>query len=239
MENILNFDAANLSNLFLVSIILPIAIFFYIISCLSTFFVFKTLNIKSYLAFIPIYGMYRNLKEYKGRVYKSNWGKLYLISFAILITAIILFSTLLGGLHNNFGNILIGAFLLVVSSIMFTVISFVRDFPIMYKNSLKITYVILFVLSFFNSMIVNIFNNINTMPPISVGDEFTLYSNIFFSSLLSLVIPIYIIVVSYIMYRKVKYNTAEVVEKIELEKLENYEVEKLLYLREKSLITKK
>ncbi|MBF0715153.1 hypothetical protein [Gemelliphila palaticanis] len=237
MEHILNFDAANLSNLFLVSIILPVFIFFYIISCLSTFFVFKTLNIKSYLAFIPIYSTYRNLKEYKGRVYKSNWGKLYLIAIVLLLISILLFT--IGGLSINFGIIIIGAVLVFVSSIMFIVISFVRDFPIMYKHSLKLAYVILFILSFFNSMIVNIFNNINTMPPISVGDEFTLYSNIFFSVIGSLIMPIYIIVVSYIMYRKVRYNTAEVVEKIELEKLENYEVEKLLYLREKSLIRKK
>ena len=44
---------------------------------------FDILGVKAGLAFIPFYNTYRIYKEYKGRVWKKNWGIAYIITFII------------------------------------------------------------------------------------------------------------------------------------------------------------
>ena len=54
---------------------------------------FDILGVKPILAFIPFYNTYRIYKEYKGRVWKRNWGVAYIITFIIpsgIITGVIL-----------------------------------------------------------------------------------------------------------------------------------------------------
>ena len=42
---------------------------------------FDILGVKAGLAFIPFYNTYRIYKEYKGRVWKRNWGVAYILTF--------------------------------------------------------------------------------------------------------------------------------------------------------------
>ena len=44
---------------------------------------FDILGVKAGLAFIPFYNTYRIYKEYRGRVWKRNWGIAYIITFMI------------------------------------------------------------------------------------------------------------------------------------------------------------
>ena len=60
----------------------------YIITAIFSKIMFDILGVRSGLAFIPFYNTYRIYKEYKGRVWKRNWGVAYIITFAIPMAVI-------------------------------------------------------------------------------------------------------------------------------------------------------
>ena len=65
----------------------------YIVSVIFSKIMFDILGVKPILAFIPFYNTYRIYKEYKGRVWKRNWGVMYIITFIIpsgIITGVVL-----------------------------------------------------------------------------------------------------------------------------------------------------
>ena len=63
----------------IVGIVLFIFVFVgYIITAIFSKIMFDILGVRSGLAFIPYYNTYRIYKEYKGRVWKRNWGVAYL-----------------------------------------------------------------------------------------------------------------------------------------------------------------
>ena len=65
----------------------------YIVSVIFSKIMFDILDVKPILAFIPFYNTYRIYKEYKGRVWKRNWGVMYIITFIIpagIITGVVL-----------------------------------------------------------------------------------------------------------------------------------------------------
>ena len=91
-----------LSGLFVIFFIVVILIFYTISVCFSII-MFDMFGIKTSLAFIPFYNTYLIYKEYKGRVWKKNWGVLYAgtLIFSLLIiisvvTYIILVDDLMG-----------------------------------------------------------------------------------------------------------------------------------------------
>lgn len=53
----------------------------YIVSVIFSKIMFDILGVKPILALIPFYNNYRIYKEYKGRVWKRNWGVAYIITF--------------------------------------------------------------------------------------------------------------------------------------------------------------
>ena len=65
----------------------------YIVSVIFSKIMFDILGVKPILALIPFYNTYRIYKEYKGRVWKRNWGVMYIITFIIpagIITGVVL-----------------------------------------------------------------------------------------------------------------------------------------------------
>ena len=60
----------------------------YIITAIFSKIMFDILGVRSGLAFIPFYNTYRIYKEYKGRVWKRNWGVAYLLTFALPMAVI-------------------------------------------------------------------------------------------------------------------------------------------------------
>ena len=65
----------------------------YIVSVIFSKIMFDILGVKPIVAFIPFYNTYRIYKEYKGRVWKRNWGVAYIITFIIpagIITGVVL-----------------------------------------------------------------------------------------------------------------------------------------------------
>ena len=65
----------------------------YIVSVIFSKIMFDILGVKPILSLIPFYNTYRIYKEYKGRVWKRNWGVAYIITFIIpsgIITGVVL-----------------------------------------------------------------------------------------------------------------------------------------------------
>ena len=55
----------------------------YIVSVIFSKIMFDILGVKPILSLIPFYNTYRIYKEYKGRVWKRNWGVIYLLIFDV------------------------------------------------------------------------------------------------------------------------------------------------------------
>ena len=109
------------NGLFVIFFIVVILIFYTISVCFSMI-MFDMFGIKTSLAFIPFYNTYLIYKEYKGRVWKKNWGVLYAgtLIFSLLIiisvvTYIILVDDLMG--INIYALLLSVAALLVLGII--------------------------------------------------------------------------------------------------------------------------
>ena len=65
----------------------------YIVSVIFSKIMFDILGVKPILSLIPFYNTYRIYKEYKGRVWKRNWGIAYILTFiipAVIITGVVL-----------------------------------------------------------------------------------------------------------------------------------------------------
>ena len=65
----------------------------YIVSVIFSKIMFDILGVKPILALVPFYNTYRIYKEYKGRVWKRNWGVVYILTFifpAGIITGVVL-----------------------------------------------------------------------------------------------------------------------------------------------------
>ena len=82
MFNLDNYMLERLYNIFG-----GVAVFYgsieYIVSVIFSKIMFDILGVKPILALIPFYNTYRIYKEYKGRVWKRNWGVMYIITFII------------------------------------------------------------------------------------------------------------------------------------------------------------
>ena len=133
-----NFDEYILHQV-LAIVIIVLLIFFiigYIITAIFSKIMFDILGVRSGLAFIPYYNTYRIYKEYKGRVWKRNWGVAYLLTFTLPSVAIGVLLLLLievrfttGLFSEQFAGLLIsGLVLLVVAGLIAYIFNFIMLF---------------------------------------------------------------------------------------------------------------
>ena len=136
-----NFDEYILHQV-LAIVIMVLLIFFivgYIITAIFSKIMFDILGVRSGLAFIPVYNTYRIYKEYKGRVWKNNWGIAYILTFAIpsaIIGALLLLLVNLRFTTDVFkeqyaGLLITGVVLLAVGGLVVYIFNFIMLF-IMY-----------------------------------------------------------------------------------------------------------
>ena len=134
-----NIDEHMLSQIFAIGlIVLFIVVFFgYIITAIFSKIMFDILGVRSGLAFIPFYNTYRIYKEYKGRVWKRNWGVAYIITFALpmaviggLVFALINLPIITGDkFYEEFATTLIlGLAVLIIGGIVISVFNFILLF---------------------------------------------------------------------------------------------------------------
>ena len=121
-------------------IVLLIVVFFgYIITAIFSKIMFDILGVKAGLAFIPFYNTYRIYKEYKGRVWKRNWGVAYIITFVLPMAVIGGFVFALINLpitsdrfyEENAMTLISGLVVLIIGGLIVTVFNFIMLF-IMY-----------------------------------------------------------------------------------------------------------
>ena len=109
----------------------------YIVSVIFSKIMFDILGVKPILSLIPFYNTYRIYKEYKGRVWKRNWGVAYLLTFALPMAVIGGFVFTLINLPIITGDrfydyyaltLILGLVVLVVGGLIISVFNFILLF---------------------------------------------------------------------------------------------------------------
>ena len=211
----------------------------YIITAIFSKIMFDILGVRSGLAFIPFYNTYRIYKEYKGRVWKRNWGVAYLLTFAIpsaVIGALLLLLINLRFTTDAFkeqqyaGLLIIGLILLVVSGIIAYIFNFIMLFimylPIFDTKGRRVVLYIqagLTVLSMFSAFI---FQGNTTLANIfSVGQ--LIFSIVF--------MVVYFVAATDIRAR-IRSGEYVLQEKLDYNMLNSYEINSILKARGRRLV---
>ena len=211
----------------------------YIVSVIFSKIMFDILGVKPILAFIPFYNTYRIYKEYKGRVWKRNWGVAYIITFIIpsgIITGVVL--NLMSYKVNN--EVVLNFMLLFIVSIIIVFICFliIKVFGvimlfIMYLPifDTKVKKVVLYIQAVLTLLVV-------------LGNGIILKVDPRFNSLLLVKIQIIFSVVFTIVYLlaarevRVRIRSGEYVlqEKLDYGTMDSFELNATLKARERKLV---
>ena len=219
-------------------VLLIVVLIGYIITAIFSKIMFDIFGIKAGLAFIPYYNTYRIYKEYRGRVWKKNWGIAYIITFAIPMIVIggfvfALFNLPLtsGKFYEEFATTLILVLVvLIIAGLVITVFNFILLFitylPIFDTKGRRIVLYIqagLTVLSMFSTFI---FQDNSTLSNIFLLFEFVF--NIIF-------IVVYFVAATDIRAR-VRSGKYVLQEKLDYNNLNNYEIDSILKARDRRLV---
>ncbi|MEZ7735835.1 hypothetical protein O3801_07720 [Gemella sp. 27098_8_149] len=215
-----------------------IVIFGYIITAIFSKIMFDILGVKAGLAFIPYYNTYRIYKEYKGRVWKKNWGIAYIITFMIpmmviggFVFALINFPLTSGKFYEEFAPTLILVLVvLIIAGLVISVFNFIMLFimylPILDTKGRRIVLYIqagLTVLSMFSTFI---FQDNSTLSNIFLLFEFAF--NIIF-------MVVYFVAATDIRAR-VRSGKYVLQEKLDYNNLTSYEIDSILKARDRKLV---
>ena len=210
----------------------------YIVSVIFSKIMFDILGVRSGLAFIPFYNTYRIYKEYKGRVWKKNWGIAYIITFMIPMVVTGGFVFALFNLpitsdrfyEENAMTLISGLILLIIGALIITVFNFIMLFimylPILDTKGRRIVLYIqagLTVLSMFSAFI---FQDNSTLSNIFLLFEFVF--NIIF-------IVVYFVAATDIRAR-VRSGKYVLQEKLDYNNLNSYEIDSILKARDRKLV---
>ena len=215
-----------------------VLLFGYIITAIFSKIMFDILGVRSGVAFIPFYNTYRIYKEYKGRVWKRNWGVAYIITFAIPMAVIGGFVLALINLpitgdkfFENFATTLIlGLIVLIIGGLVISVFNFILLFimylPIFDTKGRRIVLYIqagLTVLSMFSAFI---FQGNTTLANIfSVGQ--LIFSIVF--------MVVYFVAATDIRAR-IRSGEYVLQEKLDYRTLNSYEINSILKARGRRLV---
>ena len=223
----------------IVLIVSFIVVFFgYIITAIFSKIMFDILGVRPGLAFIPFYNTYRIYKEYKGRVWKRNWGATYIITFAIpmaviggFVLALINLPLTSDRLYEEYATTLIlGLVVLIIGGLVISVFNFILLFitylPIFDTKGRRIVLYIeagLTVLSMFSAFI---FQGNTTLANIFSVGQF-IFSIVF--------MVVYFIAATDIRAR-VRSGKYVLQEKLDYNNLNGYEIDGILKARDRKLV---
>ena len=214
----------------------------YIISVIFSKIMFDILGVKPILSLIPFYNTYRIYKEYKGRVWKRNWGVAYIITFIIpsgIITGVVL--NLMSYKVNNevvFNFMLLFIVSIIIVFICFLIIKvfgvimlFIMYLPIF---DTKVRKVVLYIQAALTLLVV-------------LGNSIMLKVDLHFDSLLLVKIQMIFSVVFTIVYLlsarevRARIRSGEYVlqEKLDYGIMDSFEVNATLKARERKLVVPK
>ena len=220
-------------------IVLLIVVFFgYIITAIFSKIMFDILGVRSGLAFIPFYNTYRIYKEYKGRVWKRNWGVAYIITFAIPMVVIggfvfALFNLPItsGKFYEEFATTLILVLVvLIIAGLVISVFNFILLFimylPIFDTKGRRIVLYIqagLTVLSMFSAFI---FQGNTTLANIFSVAQF----------IFSIVFMVVYFVAATDIRARIRSGEYVLQEKLDYNMLSSYEINSILKARGRRLV---
>ena len=219
-------------------VLLIVVLIWYIITAIFSKIMFDIFGVKAGLAFIPYYNTYRIYKEYRGRVWKKNWGIAYIITFAIPMIVIggfvfALFNLPLtsGKFYEEFATTLILVLVvLIIAGLVITVFNFILLFitylPIFDTKGRRIVLYIqagLTVLSMFTAFI---FED-NTI----LGNIFSIGQFVF-----SIVFMVVYFVAATDIRARVRSGKYVLQEKLDYNNLNSYEIDSILKARDRKLV---
>ena len=220
-------------------IVLLIVVFIgYIITTIFSKIMFDIFGVKAGLAFIPFYNTYRIYKEYRGRVWKRNWGIAYIITFAIpmaviggLVLALINLPLTSDRFYEEYAKTLIlGLVVLIIGGLVISVFNFILLFitylPIFDTKGRRIVLYIeagLTVLSMFSAFI---FQGNTTLANI-----FSIVQFIF-----SIVFMVVYFVAATDIRARVRSGRYILQEKLDYNNLTSYEIDSILKARDRRLV---
>ena len=229
----------------IVLIVSFIVVFFgYIITAIFSKIMFDILGVRPGLAFIPFYNTYRIYKEYKGRVWKRNWGVAYIITFALPMAIIGVFVFTLINLPIITGDrfydyyaltLILCLVVLVVGGLIISVFNFILLFtmylPIFDTKGRR---VVLYIQAALTLLVV-------------LGNSIMLKVDLHFDSLLLVKIQMIFSVVFTIVYLlsarevRARIRSGEYVlqEKLDYGTMDSFEINETLKARERRLVVPK
>ena len=210
----------------------------YIISVIFSKIMFDILGVKPILSLIPFYNTYRIYKEYKGRVWKKNWGIAYIITFMIPMVVTGGFVFALFNLpitsdrfyEENAMTLISGLVVLIIGGLIVTVFNFILLFitylPIFDTKGRRVVLYIqagLTVLSMFSAFI---FQGNTTLANIFSIGQF----------IFSIVFMVVYFVAATDIRARVRSGKYVLQEKLDYKKLNGYEIDSVLKTRDRKLV---
>ena len=184
----------------------------YIFEVIFTGLLFDILGVKKGYALIPFYNIYRLYKEYKGRVWLKNWGKLYIVIFVISLIGYLLI-VLQFGYMIYFLIMMTMAFLLPVFTLIGSVVRgafLVTQFLPILKNKV-----------FKAMLVVNLFSPLLTASVIYMNELYIGYASLLLRSvgIFDIVFLLICLGSAFNIWKKVKSGQYALYEKLDYEKL--------------------
>ena len=221
-------------------VLLIVVLIGYIITAIFSKIMFDIFGIKAGLAFIPYYNTYRIYKEYKGRVWKKNWGIAYLLTFTIpsaVIGALLLLLIDLRFTTDAFkeqyaGMLITGLVLLVVGGLVVYIFNFIMLFimylPIFDTKGRRVVLYIQAALTIFSSFSGAIFQ----------GNGDSTLSNIFllFEFAFNIIFMVVYFVAATDIRARVRSGEYVLQEKLDYNMLNSYEINSILKARGRRLV---
>ena len=222
-----------------VGLVLTMVLLPYIMLSIAYMFLFETLGISKGKAFIPIYSTYLLYKEYKGRVWKKNWGVLYLSLFAGVIVVIVLLIGMFALLGNgNAGSelpatALILMFLIGILALAMlaagVILNVILYWPLMEKTWHKAVFIVYMLFGFGTSASTVNMNSIAATDAYEAGKN---YGN----GLFTFLFYVFLIYLAYSIKNGVVNGTKVLASKLDYTKHSDSDIKNILSARGRSLV---
>ena len=216
----------------------------YIISVIFSKIMFDILGVKPILSLIPFYNTYRIYKEYKGRVWKRNWGVAYLLTFALPMAVIGGFVFTLINLpiikgdrfYNYYAlTLILGLVVFVVGGLIISVFNFILLFT-MYLPifDTKVRKVVLYIQAAL-TLLVALGNSII----LKVDTHFDTVSLVKIQMIFSAVFTIIYLLAAREVRARIRSGEYVLQEKLDYGTMDSFEVNATLKARERKLVVPK
>ena len=182
----------------------------YIFEVIFTGLLFDILGVKKVYALIPFYNIYRLYKEYKGRVWLKNLGKLYIVIFVIPLIVYLL-------ILLQFGYMI---YLLIMMTMAFLLPVFIFIESVV-KGVLLVTQFLPILKNkvFKAILVVNLFSPLLTASVIYMNDLYVVYLLLHSVWIFNITFVIICLGSAFNIWKKVKSGQYALYEKLDYEKL--------------------